>query len=142
MNKPVEILKQGVEILSPFMESKDFIYRFDGSGRGSGGDFAIGKFTKGDRCLEFSFRYSLGNVFYRIGKYEIEHDTYMKFLGKKDDAKYPGFSDEPLDGFKHLCNDIENFSSDFLSGDGKQFVEFAKELLIDPDKFNKGFSEL
>lgn len=65
----------------------------------------------------------------------------MKFLGAHNKSLYPGFSNELLDGFRHLKHDLENFCSDFLIGDVRKFKDFAREYNNDPNKF-KGFSNL
>ncbi len=39
--------------------------------------------------------------------------------------QYPGFSDDPLDGFRHLAHNLENFASDFLNGSGEALIQAA-----------------
>jgi hypothetical protein len=49
----------------------------------------------------------------------------MEELGVRERSAYPGFSDEPLDGFRHLADDIERFGEDFLMGDGAIVIRAA-----------------
>lgn len=91
-------------------------------GKSSGGNFASGEYVKGDRRLEIHFRYSLGLVTYHMGDLSLPHQAYMRaLLGKSGGNKYPGFSNDPLDGFRHLKHDLENFCGDFLAGTGEEF---------------------
>lgn len=138
---PEILLQKSREILDPILQKYNFIFQMEGSGKSSGGTFAYASYVKGDRKLELHFRFSLGLVTYHINKYKLPHDIYMKFLGVHNKSLYPGFSNEPLDGFRHLKHDLENFCSDFLIGDGRKFKDFAKEYNNDPNKF-KGFSNL
>jgi hypothetical protein len=47
----------------------------------------------------------------------------MRFApGAKDHHRYPGFSDDPLSGFRDLTYDLENFAISFLIAD---FAEFS-----------------
>jgi hypothetical protein len=40
---------------------------------------------------------------------------------------YPGFADDPLDGFRHLRADLERFGDDFLTGDASILIRAASE---------------
>ena len=56
----------------------------------------------------------------------MSHEGYMRELGVSSQAAYPGFSDAPLDGFRHLAHDIGLFAQDFLFGDGSIIIRGAK----------------
>jgi len=45
-------------------------------------------------------------------------------LGTNGGNKYPGFSDDPLDGFRFLAYDLEHFASAFLQGSFKEFGKY------------------
>lgn len=90
-------------------------------GRGSGGEFAYGEYARGDRRLELHFRYSLGLVTYHTGSNTLSHEAYMKALGAgSTEAQYPRYSDDLLDGFRHLAA-----GDDFLSGDAAVLAAYA-----------------
>ena len=72
---------------------------------------------------------------YKIGKYILSHDSYMKLMGVKDESKYPGFSNDPLDAFRDLFHDLKNYGSDFISGSGENFIKYAKQLNDNPNMF-------
>ena len=72
--------------------------------------------------LEIHFRHSLGLVTYQIGSLSLTHDAYMRaLLGRGGGNKYPGFSNDPLHGFRHLRYDLSHFCGDFLNGSGEEF---------------------
>jgi hypothetical protein len=130
-----ETLLAGVEILNPVLEPHGFVFQMETSGAGSGGSFAGGAYQKDDRRLEFHFRYSLGLVTYSIGKDSLEHENYMRLLGVYGKNKYPDFTDDPLESFRSLAADIQNYCQDFTSGDGKDFHALAAKLAKNPAMF-------
>jgi len=123
---PSEILLRGVEILDPVMRLHGYAFTFREADKGSGGDFAWGEYVRGERRLELHFRRSLGLVAYRGGPSVVQHEHYMRAkLGRNGGNQYPGFSDEPLDGFRHLAHDLEQYASEFLSGSDAEFAAMA-----------------
>jgi hypothetical protein len=119
---PQEALRAGVEILAPLMTQHAFAFRQTSTGRSSGGAFAAGEFVRGDRRLELHFRHSLGLVTYHMGSLNLSHADYMRaLLGPGAGSQYPGFSEDPLDGFRGLLHDLEHYAGDFLSGSGQDF---------------------
>jgi hypothetical protein len=120
-------LKAGLEILDSFMQSLGFVYTQTSAGVGSGGSFAAEEFRRGDRRLELHFRYSLGLVTYHVGNLALSHEDYMwSTVGRRWATQYPGFSTDPLDGFRHLLADLQRYCSEFLSGSDTDFIERAK----------------
>jgi hypothetical protein len=72
--------------------------------------------------------YSLGPVKYYVGDLWLEHQPYMRAIGvASGENAYPGFSHDPLDGFRHLCIDLERFGHDFLGGDASILRRAASE---------------
>jgi hypothetical protein len=130
-----QIVTKGCSFLDSFLKEKGFNLVLEDIDKGSGGLFLRCKFVKADRTLQMSYRYSLGEVIYKIGNHELEHSNYMKFLGVKEKSKYPGFSDDPIDAFRHLAYDLKNFCADFIEGDGKNFMRYTLELKSNPNKF-------
>ena len=119
---PGEILRQGCEILDPLMRAHGVAFGKTCSGRGSGGPFARGSYLNGDRELELHFRFSLGLVTYHFRDIQIGHESLMRLVAENCRvSKYPGFSEDPLDAFRGLAYDLENFGSAFLLGDFETF---------------------
>src|SRR4051812_30526515 len=97
-------------------------------GVGSGGAFAWGAFVREDRRLELHFRWSLGLVTYHAGDQAISHEAYLRAVGVPSGAnQYPGFSDDPLDGFRHLAHDLHAFLSEFVVGEAETLRRVAPE---------------
>jgi O-succinylbenzoate synthase len=56
-------------------------------------------------------------VEYQLGTVAISHEDLMwSVTGQHRSTAYPGFSNEPLDGFKHLAADLTQYAQDFLAG--------------------------
>jgi hypothetical protein len=123
----IELRRLGAEILNPVLTPHGFMYEAGVADRGSGGSFARGAFVRGDRRLEFSARYALGEVFYRIGVQALSHEAYMRVAAGAGKHRYPGFSDDPLDGFRDLAADLAAFGVVFLTGESTGFAAIAEE---------------
>lgn len=124
---PREELEKGVELLNPTMQSNGFHFAFESGGNSSGGNFSQGAFISDNKRLELSFRWSLGCVEYKVSKYSISHSEYMEAIGKKEEASYPGFSDQPIEAFEHLLSDISKYCATFLKGNDEEFINLIKE---------------
>ena len=126
----LETLRKGTEILGPLLSTNGFTYCEGGVGRGSGGEYASGKYVKEERILEIHFRHSLGLVTYHIGSESMRHEVFMRaLLGRPGGNHYPGFASDPMDGFRDLRYDLENFGADFLKGTGEHFHHCVNEAL-------------
>jgi hypothetical protein len=124
---PLDALTAGVAILNDLMKRHAFCASNNIIGRGSGGTFASTEFTRGDRKLEIHFRYNLGLVTYHVGKVSLSHEDYMwSVIGKRWASHYPGFSKDPLNSFRDLRQDLEEYGAAFLSGTDADFLRFAE----------------
>ncbi len=116
------------------MSSHGFAFACGEPEDSSGGRFAKCEFQRGDRRLEFHFRYSLGLVTYHLGTQSISHESYMwSVLDRRHASHYPGFSAEPLESFRTLLLDLEQSGGDFLSGTDAAFLRHlahAEELRL------------
>jgi hypothetical protein len=124
---PVEMRRRGAEILEAVIAAHGFTFEPGEVGKGSGGAFAQGAFVHGKRRLEFSTRHSLGLVQYRLGGSFVSHEDYMRVAAGSGNHAYPGFSDDPLDGFRHLASDLQHFGTVFLEGSDEQFVALVAD---------------
>jgi hypothetical protein len=138
---PVEILRKGCGLLEPVMHRHGFSFKDGPAGPSSGGPYASGSYVNGDRKLEIHFRYSLGLVTYHFGQTSIDHESYMYALvGTNGGNKYPDFSEDPLDAFKGLAYDLENFATAFLNGN---FEEFSRCVIAAEERKKiPGFARL
>lgn len=120
---PAATLKAGIGILGPTMIPHGFTGSVKDTGRSSGGPFAAGEFRRGNRALELHFRFTLGLVRYHLGSVSLSHEDYMwSVIGQAFQSHYPGFSDKPLDGFRHLRMDLEEHAQAFLTGSDADFL--------------------
>ena len=118
----LEILSLGNRIVGEVVERHGFRWHALSSGNSSGGEFAAGEFRRNDRALEFSFRRSLGCVQYRMGELALRHTELMRQVVPPGRSScYPGFSNDPLDGFRHLALDLSAYCQIFLSGTDAEF---------------------
>jgi len=126
--QPSDALLAGAALLDPVLAPAGFRFGLRGAGSGSGGDFAWGEFARGDRRLELHVRHSLGLVTFHVGELRLAHEAYLRALGvPAGSSQYPGFSDDPLDGFRHLAHDLQAFCAEFLAGDAAAFRRAAQE---------------
>lgn len=132
-----ETFEKGIEILGEFLYPIGFEFSYINNGTGSGGEFATGEFKKGHLKLELHFRESVGMVKYHYKSYSVSHNYYMRSLGVKDRCQYPGYSDDPLDGFRHLKNDLVNFGQDFTGGDHEILIQASREEDIESNILDK-----
>ncbi len=122
----ISTLNWGAQIVGAVIRRHGFVWVPGKTVIGGPGDSASGAFIRGDRRLEMHFRGSLGLVTYQVGSAVVCHEELMRHLGHRADAEYPGFSSEPLDGFRHLAHDLESYGGDFIFGSGSA-VAAAKD---------------
>jgi hypothetical protein len=126
---PEAALQIGREILDPILKLHGYKFLETIAGKGSGGYFSSAEYWNGDRRLELHFRQSLGLVRYHFGSMSLSHDDYMAAkLGGRGLSAYPGFSSDPIDGFRHLREDLELHCGEFLAGDQVAFRKLVDVL--------------
>lgn len=117
MRHPTDILREGCDILDPVLVPAGFHFEHRDAGQSSSGQFAWGEYLRRGRRLELHFRCSLGLVAYAAGELRASHESLARaLLGRSGGNAFPGFSDDPLDGFRHLRQDLERFGAIFLRG--------------------------
>ncbi len=116
-----EMLRRGRTFIDPIMAAHGFVWEPMWAGKSSGGVSDSGRYIKEKRNLELHFRSSLGLVTYHLGKLSLTHEEYMRQVAPVGGAKYPGFSEDPLDAFRDLAHDLSAYAYDFLSGRGEEF---------------------
>jgi hypothetical protein len=124
-------LEGGTAILEEVLAPHGFSLGPIRSGASSGGSFAWCEFSRGSRRLQLHFRYSLGLVEYQLGEVSISHEDYMwSIRGERRATSYPGFSEEPIDEFRHLAADLARYGKDFLYGNDRDFVGHAERAAV------------
>ncbi len=135
---PNELLEQGMVELAAVLEPAGFAFIDASEESGSGAPSASGEFLRRDRRLEIHVRFSLGPVRYHFGDYSVSHEDLVRGVRGTERiegaSEYPGFSDDPLAGFRHLRADLERFGAVFLTGGAKAFRALKKWLDKNPRK--------
>jgi hypothetical protein len=111
----VAVMMAGAAILAEELAYAGFAFQLTDEGHGSGGDFATGRFTRGDQYLELHVRSSLGLITYGWTGSVLSHAEYLAGLGVT--GAYPGYAADALDGFRHLAEDLAGPLSEFRDGD-------------------------
>jgi hypothetical protein len=120
-----EMMEAGNEILGRVLGPAGFLVGEIKTGEGSGGHFAICRWTKGSQFIELHARWALGIVNYGWGDQAFDQGHVVGALAAS--ASYPGFSDDPLDGFRHLADDLAGPLSDVLGPENRHVLERATE---------------
>ena len=122
---PAEILREGAADLATVLGPHGFAFVETGSGQSSAGPYASGEFRRENRRLELHVRWGLGLVSYQVGDLQLKHEDLTRSVTATRrhgaSAQYPGFSDRPLDGFRHLRADIVQFAEVFTRGTDDDF---------------------
>jgi len=122
---PVEVLREGAAVLASILGPDGFTFVETGSGSSSGGHYASGEFRRENRRLELHVRWSLGLVTYHVGDARLSHQDLTRAVAATrhlhEPAQYPGFSDQPVDGFRHLGADLVRFGRVFTQGTAEEF---------------------
>jgi hypothetical protein len=138
VSAPTQLLERGVAELTPVLGPAGFEFIQSDDSADSIGPFATGEFLKGDRRLELEVRSSLTRVRYHFGDESLAHEDLVRGVrtldGISEEAHYPGFSSDPMAGFRHLRHDIEFFGAIFLRGGAKAFRALKKWVNKHPRK--------
>jgi hypothetical protein len=112
-------LNEGALILGDVLAQSGFVFEHVAHGSGSGGPSAHGRFVRGSQSIDLHVRWSLGLVSYKWDDVLVSHADYLRGLSAT--GSYPGYSDDPLDGFRHLAEDLSGPLAGFVIGDRAEF---------------------
>lgn len=130
--------------LSQVLGPAGFEFIQSDEGVDSRGPFASGEFLRGERRLELVVRTSLNLVRYHFGEESLSHEDLVRGVraldGLSAEGEFPGFSTDPMAGFRHLRNDLDRFGAIFLRGGAKAFRALNKWVNKHPKK--SGFAGL
>ena len=54
----------------------------------------------------------------------------MLCVGKSNLSRYPGFSAEPLDAFRNLRDDLQDYCGEFLEGTAETFIRRIEDARL------------
>jgi hypothetical protein len=136
-SSPGELLERGVAELGEVLGPAGFEFTRTEEA-GSDGAVASGEFRRGDRRLELAVRSSLGLVRYHFGEASLSHEELVRGVRAleriSEEGEYPGFSEDPMAGFRHLRHDLDRFGDVFLRGGAKAFRALKKWVDKHPKK--------
>ena len=134
----MELLERGVANLAEVLGPAGFEFITTEDGASNGGSLASGEFLRGDRRLELEVRSSVSLVRYHFGDESLAHEDLVRGVraleGIAEEGQYPGFSSDPMAGFRHLRHDIDLFGAIFLRGGAKAFRALKKWVDKHPRK--------
>lgn len=130
---PVDVLAEGSAILAPVLTPLGYSLAETAQGKGSGGAFATGRWLCGERSIEIHVRQALGIVDYRWGDLTLSHQQYLRV--QDVGGSYPGFRDNPIDGFRHLAEDLAGPVHPMLVCDHAEFAALVEAAHALPDHF-------
>lgn len=121
---PETMMAEGNAILAEILTPADFVLGPTHSSPGSGGHFATARWIKGEQFIELHMRWALGIVRYGWSDEVFDH---LHIVGALAVSKsYPGFSDDPLDGFRHLAQDLKGPLSGILGSENREVLACAR----------------
>ncbi len=133
-----DVFEQGVAKLAEVLGPAGFSFASTDEDTGNGDLSAIAEFRRADRRLELHFHRGLVLVRYHFAEQSLSHEELARGMrgleGIAAEAQFPGFSDDPADGFRHLRVDLERFGAIFLTGGAKAFRALKKWLDKHPKK--------
>jgi hypothetical protein len=137
-SKAHDLLERGVAELVGVLGPAGFEFIETDDGASNGGSFASGEFLRGDRRLELHVRSSLSLVRYHFDEASLSHEDLVRGVraleGISEEGQYPGFSNDPMAGFRHLRHDLERFGDIFLRRGAKAFRALKKWVDKHPKK--------
>jgi hypothetical protein len=143
-NPSSKLLERGVAELAGTLGPAGFEFIQSDEGADARGPFATGEFLRGDRRLELHVRGSLTAALYHFGDESLPHEDLVRGVRALEaisaEPQYPGFSTDPMAGFRHLRHDIDLFGAIFLRGGKKAFRALKKWVDKHPKK--SGFAGL
>ena len=132
MRNPVDVLAEGSTLLAPTLGSLGYVLAETTQGKSSGGPLAIGRWVAAERSIETHVRTGLGIVEYGWGRLKITHQDYQLVRDVK--GAYPGFSDDPIDGFRHLAADLAGPVRPLLMCDQAEFATLVETVAALPTR--------
>ena len=137
-NAATKLLERGVVELTEVLGPAGFEFIQSDEGTDARGTFASGEFLRGDRRLEMVVRSSLNVVRYHFDDESLSHEDLVRGVRALDgisaEGDFPGFSTDPMAGFRHVRHDLERFGAIFLRGGAKAFRALKKWVNQHPKK--------
>jgi len=120
-------LKEGLEILNPFLAKHNFALDKFIDKKGSREQYTVVTFKNESKQFIIDYRFSIGQVLYQYDNSILSHPFYLDQLGFADKKRHRDFiSDNKLEEFKYILHDLKYLVDDFFTGECIKLKEFAK----------------
>ena len=120
-------LKEGIEILNPFLAQHNFVLDKFVDKSGTREQFTIVSFKNERKQFIIDYRFSIGQVLYQHDNSIISHPFYLDELGFANKKQHKDFiSENKLEEFKHILHDLKYLVDDFFTGECIKLKEFSK----------------
>lgn len=140
--QPLPELVNGLGVLEPFLSKFGFHFDNFENGKGSGGQFTVATFIKGDKKFIIGYRFSIGYVVYQCDMSQVSHDFYLDGLGYAKQKQFLDFqSDDKLLAFRHILHDLDFLVDDFFLGDCSKLKVFAQQQKEQIEEHNRKAQE-
>jgi hypothetical protein len=82
-------------------------------------------------------------VTYHLGEVQVSHEGHVRTVhGASGGNAYPGFSDDPLDGFLRLRHDLERYGGALLRGTDEELQSLLLRVVEQEQRRPRGFKAL
>jgi hypothetical protein len=132
VDDPHRVSRAGSELLRPLLEGYGYEIGPEETARGSGGPAAVVRWVADDRWIETHVRTGLGIVRYGFGDEYIEHRDFLRWAGAA--GAYPGYGDDPVQGFVRLLADLEGPVRPLLLVTRVEFERIRNRIASSPPK--------
>lgn len=124
---PLTELKEGLEILEPFLMRQNFVFDNYENEKSPTGLFSVATYKNKQKKFSIKYRTSIRQVIYQFDNSKVCHDFYLDKLGLADKMQLIDFQpDNELLSFKHILDDFEFLVEDFFDGKCVKLQEFSK----------------
>ena len=124
---PLTELKEGLEILEPFLMRQNFVLDNYENVKSPTGLFTVATYKNKQKKFSIKYRTSIRQVIYQFDNSKVCHDFYLAKLGLDDKKQLLNFQpDNELLSFKHILDDFEFLVEDFFNGKCLKLQEFSK----------------
>jgi hypothetical protein len=132
-----QALLAGIEKIDPILNPLGYAFEISGFGVSSGGPFASGFYSKGEKIIGLIYRAGpgLGAVGYEYRQLGILHNDLMLYLNKSVESKlrysvrkFASVSREGGDPFEALAYDTQSFALEFLGSDDSNFEGVRQQI--------------
>ena len=131
-------MKNGLQVLEPFLKQYDFDFDSFENFKASSGQFTMAKYRNKSKEFILGYDFSIGQVVYQFNKLSVGHVFYLDHLGYTNQKKFTDVHrEDKLISFKYLRHDFDFLIDDFFKGECIRLKEIAvlkDNIILEYDK--------